>query len=81
MKAIAHLTRLNPCLAGQECDLEYCIYGHHCPSVVMVASANGKDKEPVCQAFGCRFAKEDHPVGTVIKHPRKGRWEKEYERY
>ena len=36
MKAIAFLTRLNPCTSGQDCDLEFCIYGHHCPSVTMV---------------------------------------------
>jgi len=71
LKAIAYLTRLNPCLNGQECELEYCIYGHHCPST----------KDGVCTAFGCRFQKEDHPPGTVIKHPRKEKWEKDYERY
>ncbi|PMD45888.1 C-x8-C-x5-C-x3-H type zinc finger protein-like protein [Hyaloscypha variabilis F] len=77
LKAIAYLTRLNPCLNGQDCELEFCIYGHHCPSVTMGAAG----KDPVCNAFGCRFAKEDHPPNTVIKHPRKERWEKEYERY
>ncbi|KAF4625676.1 hypothetical protein G7Y89_g12489 [Cudoniella acicularis] len=81
LKAIAYLTRLNPCLNGQNCELEFCIYGHHCPSVVILPAANGKDKEPVCQAFGCRFGREDHPPGTTIKHPRKERWEKDYERY
>ncbi|RDL35457.1 Uncharacterized protein BP5553_07388 [Venustampulla echinocandica] len=81
LKAIAYLTRLNPCLNGQHCELDYCIYGHHCPSVAWITAPNGKDKEPVCQGFGCRFSKEDHPPGTVIKHPRKERWEKEYERY
>lgn len=80
LKAIAYLTRLNPCLNGQNCELEYCIYGHHCPSVIMAAGNGGKEKEPVCQAFGCRFGREDHPPGTIIKHPRKERWEKEYER-
>lgn len=78
LKAIAYLTRLNPCLNGQDCELEFCIYGHHCPSVTMGGKGGG---EPVCTAFGCRFGKEDHPPGTVIKHPRKERWEKEYERY
>lgn len=72
LKAIAYLTRLNPCTKGQECELEFCIYGHHCPSVVAL---NG-GKEIVCQAFGCRFAKEDHPPTTVIKHPRKEKWER-----
>jgi hypothetical protein len=76
LKAIAYLARLNPCLNGQDCELEFCIYGHHCPSVI--TGSNGK--EPVCNVFGCRFWKEDHPPGTVIKHPRKERWEKE-ERY
>jgi hypothetical protein len=77
LKAIAYLTRLNPCLNGQDCELEFCIYGHHCPSVSMGTGG----KEPVCNAFGCRFGKEDHPPGTIIKHPRKERWEKDYERY
>lgn len=27
--AIAFLTRLNPCTAGQDCDSDECIYGHH----------------------------------------------------
>jgi hypothetical protein len=75
LKAIAYLTRLNPCLNGQDCELEFCIYGHHCPSVSM-GGPNGK--EPTCTAFGCRFGKEDHPPNTVIKHPRKERWEKDY---
>ncbi|KUJ21578.1 uncharacterized protein LY89DRAFT_378088 [Mollisia scopiformis] len=74
LKAIAYLTRLNPCLNGQDCELEFCIYGHHCPSVSLGAGG----KEPFCTAFGCRFAKEDHPPGTIIKHPRK---ERDYERY
>ncbi|CAG8956939.1 hypothetical protein HYFRA_00011989 [Hymenoscyphus fraxineus] len=80
LKAIAYLTRLNPCLNGQDCELEYCIYGHHCPSVTLVAR-EGVGKEPVCLAFGCRFAKEDHPAGTTIKHPRKERWEGGYDKY
>lgn len=66
LKAIAYLTRLNPCLNGQDCELEYCIYGHHCPSTI-----NG-----ICAQFGCRFSKEEHPPNTVIKHPKK--WDKEY---
>ena len=77
LKAIAYLTRLNPCVNGQQCDQEFCIYGHHCPSVTF--SSNGR--EPICNAFGCRFPKEDHPPNTIIKHPRKERWEKDYERY
>jgi hypothetical protein len=78
LKAIAYLTRLNPCLNGQNCELEFCIYGHHCPSVVV---GPGKEKEMICAAFGCRFGREDHPPGTVVKHPRKEKWEREYERY
>jgi len=73
LKAIAYLTRLNPCTNGQDCEQEYCIYGHHCPSVTL--GANGQD--PVCNAFGCRFGKEDHPPNSIIKHPRKERWENE----
>ncbi|PBP27480.1 CCCH zinc finger DNA binding protein [Diplocarpon rosae] len=73
LKVIAYLTRLNPCLNGQDCEQEYCIYGHHCPSVTFPAGS----KEPVCTAFGCRFSKEDHPPHTIIKHPRKEKYERE----
>jgi hypothetical protein len=65
LNAIAFLARLNPCVSGQNCDIEYCIYGHHCPSV------NLEGKQPVCVAYNCKFQKEDHPPGTVIKHPKK----------
>ncbi|OBT55666.1 hypothetical protein VE04_04894 [Pseudogymnoascus sp. 24MN13] len=79
LKAIAYLTRLNPCVNGQDCDVEYCIYGHHCPSVGLNLAAvggNGKGEEGVCAAFGCRFGADGHPPGTVIRHPKK--WDKEY---
>ncbi|KAJ8064702.1 hypothetical protein OCU04_007022 [Sclerotinia nivalis] len=68
IKAIAYLTRQNPCVNGQDCDNEECIYGHHCPSVVIPSIGS---KEPTCMAFACKFYKEDHPPGTVIKHPKK----------
>jgi hypothetical protein len=78
LKAIAFLTRLNPCVNGQDCDLEFCIYGHHCPSTVF----SRKDNEWQCSVFGCRFSKEDHPPNTLIKHPRKETQRIEYyERY
>ncbi|KAG0648753.1 hypothetical protein D0Z07_4766 [Hyphodiscus hymeniophilus] len=64
--AISFLARLNPCVAGQDCDTENCIYGHHCPSVV-----NAVGKDPVCTQFSCKFGEEDHPFDTVIKHPKK----------
>ncbi|KAK4193999.1 hypothetical protein QBC40DRAFT_291545 [Triangularia verruculosa] len=60
--AIAFLTRLNPCSGGQECDVDDCIYGHHCPSVI-----NGACTHPYC-----KFDKEDHPPGTKIKAHHKG---------
>lgn len=68
IKAIAYLTRQNPCVNGQDCDNEECIYGHHCPSVVIPSIGS---KEPTCMAFACKFYKEDHPPGTIIKHPKK----------
>ncbi|KAK4155035.1 hypothetical protein C8A00DRAFT_42269 [Chaetomidium leptoderma] len=55
--AIAFLTRLNPCSNGQHCEVEDCIYGHHCPSV-----QNG-----VCTHPFCKFGKEDHPPGTRVR--------------
>ncbi|KAK4224967.1 hypothetical protein QBC38DRAFT_484111 [Podospora fimiseda] len=55
--AIAFLTRLNPCSQGQDCDVEDCIYGHHCPSVI-----NG-----LCTHPFCKFEKQDHPPGTKFK--------------
>ncbi|KAK3944539.1 hypothetical protein QBC46DRAFT_337578 [Diplogelasinospora grovesii] len=57
INAIAFLTRLNPCANGQECDVEDCIYGHHCPSV-----QNG-----VCTHPYCKFGPLDHPPGTKFK--------------
>jgi hypothetical protein len=41
LKAITYLARLNPCLNGQDCELEFCIYGHYCPSIIM--GSNGKE--------------------------------------
>ncbi|KAL2256218.1 hypothetical protein VTK26DRAFT_2010 [Humicola hyalothermophila] len=57
LAAIAFLTRLNPCSNGQNCEVEDCIYGHHCPSV----------RDGVCAHPFCKFGKEDHPPGTKIK--------------
>ncbi|KAL7624521.1 hypothetical protein AAE478_006086 [Parahypoxylon ruwenzoriense] len=58
--AIAYLARMNPCTNGQNCELDNCIYGHHCPTVV-----NG-----VCMHPNCRFRTEEHPPGTRFKFPR-----------
>jgi hypothetical protein len=55
--AIAHLARLNPCTSGQDCDVDDCIYGHHCPSV----------KDGVCVHPYCKFEDSDHPPGTKYK--------------
>ncbi|OHF00309.1 hypothetical protein CORC01_04290 [Colletotrichum orchidophilum] len=58
INAIAHLTRLNPCTSGQECDVDNCIYGHHCPSVMGTT----------CTHPYCKFRVEDHPPGTKFKN-------------
>ncbi|KAH8600185.1 hypothetical protein B0O99DRAFT_611933 [Bisporella sp. PMI_857] len=63
--------RLNPCLNGQDCEFDSCIYGHHCPSATLATDG----KEQVCDTFGCGFGTKDHPPVTVIKHPRKERQE------
>ncbi|KAJ8130955.1 hypothetical protein O1611_g2672 [Lasiodiplodia mahajangana] len=55
--AIAFLARLNPCTNGQDCDVDNCIYGHHCPSVV-----NG-----ICTHPFCKFRPEEHPPGTKLR--------------
>ncbi|KAJ1325008.1 cleavage and polyadenylation specificity factor subunit 4 [Microdochium nivale] len=60
LNAIAFLARLNPCTSGQECDVDNCIYGHHCPSVVNNA----------CVHPFCKFRAEEHPPGTKWKFPR-----------
>ncbi|KAH7021115.1 uncharacterized protein B0I36DRAFT_367558 [Microdochium trichocladiopsis] len=60
LNAIAFLARLNPCTSGQECDVDNCIYGHHCPSVV----------NNVCVHPFCKFRAEEHPPGTKYKFPR-----------
>ncbi len=74
LKAVAYLTRLNPCSNGQDCEQEDCIYGHHCPSV----SYGKGGKEPICNAFSCRFGVDAHPPGCQIKNPRKERVYSEY---
>jgi hypothetical protein len=86
--AIKWLTRLNPCVNGQDCEVPGCIYGHHCPSVnsavdgeksAIGVPVNGKgaaDKEEkVCAVYGCRFGREAHAPGVVVRFPR--RWDKE----
>lgn len=55
--AIAFLARLNPCTNGQDCEVDNCIYGHHCPSVV-----NG-----ICTHPFCKFRPEEHPPGTKLR--------------
>jgi len=57
VNAIAFLARLNPCTSGQGCDVEDCIYGHHCPSV----------RDGVCTHPYCKFDPEDHPPGTKFR--------------
>ncbi|KAI0484531.1 hypothetical protein GGR56DRAFT_614239 [Xylariaceae sp. FL0804] len=58
--AIAFLARLNPCTNGQDCEVDNCIYGHHCPSVI-----NG-----VCTHPFCKFRAVEHPPGTKFKSPK-----------
>ncbi|KZL86930.1 c-x8-c-x5-c-x3-h zinc finger protein [Colletotrichum incanum] len=58
INAIALLTRLNPCTSGQDCDVDNCIYGHHCPSV----TGN------TCTHPYCKFRISDHPPGTKFKN-------------
>ncbi|KAM0277019.1 hypothetical protein ACHAQH_006144 [Verticillium albo-atrum] len=58
ISAIAHLARLNPCTKGQDCDIDNCIYGHHCPSVL-----NG-----ICGHPYCKFRVIEHPPGTKFKN-------------
>ncbi|RYP09182.1 hypothetical protein DL764_001453 [Monosporascus ibericus] len=60
INAIALLARLNPCTNGQDCDVDNCIYGHHCPSVV----------GGICMHPYCKFRTDEHPPGTKFKYPR-----------
>ncbi|KAG4259553.1 hypothetical protein FPRO04_03285 [Fusarium proliferatum] len=54
LKALAMLARQNPCINGQDCDVDDCIYGHNCPNVI-----NG-----VCTRSHCRFKVDGHPPNT-----------------
>ncbi|KAF4462756.1 c-x8-c-x5-c-x3-h zinc finger [Fusarium albosuccineum] len=54
LRALAMLSRQNPCTRGQECDVDDCIYGHHCPNVSNL----------VCTRQYCRFKVDSHPPGT-----------------
>ncbi|KAH7155021.1 hypothetical protein B0J13DRAFT_521187 [Dactylonectria estremocensis] len=58
IRALAMLSRLNPCTRGQECEVEDCIYGHHCPSF----------RDGVCGHPYCRFPVDAHPPGTKFKN-------------
>ncbi|ROT42488.1 hypothetical protein SODALDRAFT_374815 [Sodiomyces alkalinus F11] len=58
LKALALLARFNPCGKRQNCDLDSCIYGHHCPSV----------KDGVCVHPYCKFRVADHPPDTSFKN-------------
>ncbi|KAF7541230.1 hypothetical protein G7Z17_g11991 [Cylindrodendrum hubeiense] len=58
VRALAMLSRLNPCTRGQECEVEDCIYGHHCPSF----------RDGACTHPYCRFSVEAHPPGTKFKN-------------
>ncbi|KAH6610263.1 hypothetical protein Trco_000283, partial [Trichoderma cornu-damae] len=58
LKAIAVLARQNPCSSGQHCELDDCIYGHHCPSI----------RDGVCVHPFCKFAEDAHPPGTKFKN-------------
>lgn len=56
IKAIALLSRLNPCTSGQDCDVEDCIYGHHV-SVCMrciIGSLTDNRAVPECQGWRLR---------------------------
>lgn len=55
--AIAFLARLNPCTNGQDCDVEDCIYGHHCPST----------RDGTCTHPYCKFKPFEHPPGTKFR--------------
>ncbi|KAK9424511.1 putative C3H1-type domain-containing protein [Seiridium unicorne] len=57
IRAIQFLARLNPCTNGQDCDVDNCIYGHHCPSV----------KDGACVHPFCKFHPHEHPPGTKLK--------------
>ncbi|KAI0181792.1 hypothetical protein GGR52DRAFT_55501 [Hypoxylon sp. FL1284] len=61
---IAFFARLSPCTKGQQCDIDNCIYGHHCPSVT-----NG-----ICTHPHCKFRVDEHPPGTKFKHQRHSDW-------
>ncbi|KAL1860595.1 hypothetical protein Daus18300_009085 [Diaporthe australafricana] len=55
--AIAFLARLNPCTNGQDCEVEDCIYGHHCPST----------RDGLCTHPYCKFKVFEHPPGTKFR--------------
>ncbi|POS71389.1 hypothetical protein DHEL01_v210214 [Diaporthe helianthi] len=55
--AIAFLARLNPCTNGQDCEVEDCIYGHHCPST----------RDGTCTHPYCKFKPFEHPPGTKFR--------------
>lgn len=65
LTVISYLARLNPCTNGQDCEVDNCIYGHHCPSV-----ENGMCTHPFC-----KFHAHEHPPGTKLKSNKKASYE------
>ncbi|KAF5248904.1 hypothetical protein FANTH_5707 [Fusarium anthophilum] len=65
LKALAMLARQNPCINGQDCDVDDCIYGHNCPNVT-----NG-----VCTRSHCRFKVDGHPPNTKFTNSFVTQWD------
>ncbi|KIH91413.1 hypothetical protein SPBR_01472 [Sporothrix brasiliensis 5110] len=57
--ALSFLMRQSPCSHGQDCAIEECIHGHHCPSV----------RDGNCLQPYCRFPSALHPPKTKFKQP------------
>ncbi|EFX04029.1 ccch zinc finger DNA-binding protein [Grosmannia clavigera kw1407] len=55
--ALTYMSRVSPCTSGQDCDVDDCIYGHHCPSV----------QDGYCMHPYCKFEEHEHPPHTKFR--------------
>lgn len=73
LKALAMLARQNPCINGQDCDVNDCIYGHNVSSFKFQSLCYYLLTSPlqcpnvtngVCTRSHCRFKVDGHPPNT-----------------
>lgn len=73
IRAIALLSRLNPCTSGQDCDVDDCIYGHHVSFCMRCTTSSLTDNRASVQVSRMAFA-AIHTANFpwILIHPEQG---------